>query len=115
MNNQKNKYKYILPIISAVILILTTSSLMIKRTLPKNKKVVFFDDFSGTKLDRSKWNAEVTGMHFNNELQAYVDSEKTIYIVHGAAAQGAKNGALVLQPRSSPGFKTKDGQRYDFI
>ena len=72
---------------------------------PKGK-VVFFDDFSGAVLDRSKWNAEVTGMHVNNELQAYVDSNATIYL---------ENNALVLRPQYAQGFATKDGQRFDFI
>ncbi|MBC7417453.1 MAG: glycoside hydrolase family 16 protein [Pedobacter sp.] len=79
------------------------------------EKVIFFDDFSGKQLDRKKWNVEVTGMHFNNELQAYVDSATTIFIAHGEAAEGAANGALVLQPHISEGYKTKDGQRFDFI
>lgn len=78
-------------------------------------KVVFFDDFSGKQLDRTKWNVVTTGMHVNNELQAYVDTNATIYTVTGAAAEGAKNGALVLRPQSMPGFKTKDGQNFDFI
>jgi beta-glucanase (GH16 family) len=70
------------------------------------EKIVFFDDFSGNKLDRSKWNTEVTGMHVNNELQAYVDSNATIYL---------ENSALVLRPLYSSGFVTKDGQKFDFI
>ncbi|HEX9514180.1 MAG TPA: glycoside hydrolase family 16 protein [Puia sp.] len=72
---------------------------------PKGK-VVFFDDFSGPSLDRSKWNAEVTGMHVNHELQAYVDSNATIYL---------ENNALVLHPRYAKGYVTKDGQHFDFI
>lgn len=77
--------------------------------------VVFFDDFSGNELDRTKWNVRVTGNTVNNEQQAYVDSSKTIYIVHGSEAAGAKNGALVLQPHYSPGFTTKEGKKFDFI
>lgn len=73
---------------------------------PGGGKVVFFDDFSGGALDRTKWNVEVTGMHVNNELQAYVDSTSTIYL---------ENNALVLQPRYAAGFVTKDGQKFDFI
>jgi beta-glucanase (GH16 family) len=84
-------------------------------TVKTGNKVIFFDDFSGNKLDRNKWNVEVTGMHVNNELQAYVDTTSTICIVRGVAAEGAKNGALVLRPQSLPGFKTKDGQNFDFI
>jgi beta-glucanase (GH16 family) len=78
-------------------------------------KTIFFDDFSKSKLDTSKWNAEITGMHFNNELQAYVDSANTISFVNGAAAEGAENGALVIQPKFTPGFVTRDGQKFDFI
>jgi beta-glucanase (GH16 family) len=84
--------------------------------IPKpTAKVVFFDDFNGKVLDKGKWNAEVTGTHVNNELQAYVDSAATIFIVHGKDAGGAANGALVLRPKIAKGFKTKDGQNFDFI
>jgi len=69
-------------------------------------KVVFFDDFSGRQLDRKKWNAEITGMHVNDELQAYIDSPATIYL---------QNNALVLQPHYSPGYTTADGQHFDFV
>jgi beta-glucanase (GH16 family) len=72
---------------------------------PKGK-VIFFDDFTGGRLDRSKWNAETTGMHVNGELQAYVDSNATIYL---------ENNQLVLRPLFASGFKTKDGQQFDFI
>jgi len=80
-----------------------------------NEQVVFFDDFSSPSLDRNKWNAEITGMHVNNELQAYVDSSATISFVKGEAAEGATNGALLLKPVFSPGFRTTDGQQFDFI
>lgn len=80
-----------------------------------SEQVVFFDDFSAASLDRNKWNAEITGMHVNNELQAYVDSSATITFVKGDAAEGAENGALLLKPVYSPGFRTTDGQQFDFI
>ncbi|MEO5564578.1 MAG: glycoside hydrolase family 16 protein [Chitinophagaceae bacterium] len=80
-----------------------------------NADVTFFDDFSNSILDRSKWNVRVTGGTVNNEQQAYVDSSLTISIVHGVEAEGAENGALVLQPRFSPGFTTKEGKQFDFI
>ncbi|MBS1606105.1 MAG: glycoside hydrolase family 16 protein [Bacteroidetes bacterium] len=70
------------------------------------KRVVFFDDFSGKALDRSKWNVEVSGIHVNDELQGYVDSSATIYL---------ENNALVLRPLYSPGFVSKDGQHFDFV
>ena len=78
-------------------------------------EVVFFDDFTGTSLDRTKWNVVVTGGVVNNEQQAYVDSVATIHLVKGAAAEGARNGALVLHPQFSSGFVTKDGKKFDFI
>ncbi len=78
-----------------------------------NAKTILFEDFSGPGLDSSRWNVEVTGMHFNNELQAYVDSANTISFA--ANAEGAQNGALVIQPKYTPGFVTRDGQQFDFI
>jgi beta-glucanase (GH16 family) len=80
-----------------------------------NKEIIFFDDFSGDSLDRTKWNVRVTGGTVNNEQQAYVDSSLTISIVHGAQAEGAQNGALLLQPHFSPGWTTKEGKKFDFI
>lgn len=76
---------------------------------------IFFDDFSAGALDTTKWNTEVTGMHVNNELQAYVDSGAVIKFVSGAEAEGAVNGALVLQPHYAPGYTTKDGQKFGFV
>jgi beta-glucanase (GH16 family) len=79
-------------------------------------ETVFFDDFSGNKLDTSKWNVIVTRNNVvNNELQAYVDSSSTIYFVKGNEAEGATNGALALQPRWAPGYTTKEGRKFDFI
>lgn len=72
----------------------------------RTAKVIFFDDFNTGHLDRAKWNVELTGNHYNDELQAYVDSAKTLY---------EENGNLVIQPEYAPGFVTKDGQKFDFI
>ena len=69
-------------------------------------KVIFFDNFNTKHLDTAKWNIEITGFHVNNELQAYVDSSKTLYI---------EKNKLILQPLYAPGFVTKDGQHFDFI
>ena len=79
-----------------------------------NEKVIFFDDFSGTSLDRSKWNVFLTGYVFNNEQQAYIDSSSTLSIVHGSESEGASNGALRFRPQFTPGFKTADGTKFDF-
>jgi beta-glucanase (GH16 family) len=75
---------------------------------------IFFDDFNGRALNRSRWNVEVTGQTVNNEQQAYVDSAATIYFIKGNS-EGATNGALVLQAIYKPGFTTKQNKRYDFI
>lgn len=81
------------------------TSMVVAQPLQKGK-VIFFDDFKSSKLDTNKWNVVVTGFHVNNELQAYVDSNATLYV---------KNNQLVLQPLYSPGFVTHDGQHFDFI
>ncbi len=81
---------------------------------PVSPRVVFFDDFDGAELNRTSWNAIVTGRTVNNEQQAYVDSSETIELVTGAAAQGADRGALVLRARSKPGFTTPEGRAFDF-
>ena len=87
-------------------------------------KTIFFDDFSGKSLDRSHWNVRITGstmMVVNNEQQAYVDSGATIYIAHGAEAEGAENGALVIEPGFAKGYLTPGkgqaggGRTFDFI
>ncbi len=72
----------------------------------KKQQLLFFDDFSGNTLDRKKWNVEITGLHVNDELQAYVDSASTFYI---------ENKCLVIAPKFNPGFVTMDGQHFDFI
>jgi beta-glucanase (GH16 family) len=82
-----------------------------KKTQPK---VLFFDDFSGQSLDRTKWNVVITGFNVNDEQQAYVDSSKVIYTIKGES-EGAKNGALVIEPVYSPGFVTFDGKKFDFL
>ncbi|TWJ04463.1 glycosyl hydrolase family 16 [Mucilaginibacter frigoritolerans] len=76
---------------------------------------VFFEDFNEQTLDRSKWNVEITGHTVNNEQQAYVDSGATLYLVKGAAAEGATNGALVIQPLYKQGYISKQNNKYDFV
>lgn len=85
-----------------------------KKISSSPETVLFFDDFSAGKLDRQKWNVEVTGMHVNDELQAYVDMPETISFLTGAE-EGASNGALVLKPKFMPGYNTTDGQKFDFV
>jgi len=70
------------------------------------ERTVFFDDFSGSELDRSKWNVVVTGRTVNDEQQAYVDSPDVLAV---------RDGTLVIQPRYRPGFTTPQGRTFDFI
>jgi beta-glucanase (GH16 family) len=77
--------------------------------------ILFFDDFAGPELDRTKWNVIITGRTVNNEQQAYVDSKETMYVVRDAAAAGAANGALVIHPRFSSQFRTPEGRAFDFV
>lgn len=97
--------------------LLIAASLLIAKTNAQQHKAdtVFFEDFNEPSLDRSMWNVEVTGNTVNDEQQAYVDSVSTIYMVKGAAAEGAENGALVLKALYKPGFTSKERKKYDFI
>jgi len=76
---------------------------------------VFFEDFNEKTLDRSKWNVEVTGNTYNNEQQAYVDADSTLYLAPGNSIEGAKNGALVIKAIFKPGYTSKENRKYDFI
>lgn len=75
------------------------------------KDTLFFDDFSGSELDRTKWNVIVTGFTVNNEQQAYVDAPENIYIEKNVA--GVED-VLVLKAHYSPGFTTPEGKIFDF-
>src|SRR5215471_7927726 len=78
------------------------------------EKTIFFEDFSGPSIDRSKWNVIVTGRTVNNEQQAYVDSPENISLARGAESEGAANGALVIRPVFHEGFETPEKRRFDF-
>lgn len=82
--------------------------------VPPKAAVLFFDDFSGTHLDRTSWNVVVTGRTVNDEQQAYVDSPDVLYLAHGAETDGAAGGALVIRPRFRRGFRTPEGRTFDF-
>jgi beta-glucanase (GH16 family) len=73
------------------------------------ERTLFSDEFSGTALDRSKWNVIVTGAGsrtVNNEQQAYVDSPEVLEVA---------GGTLTIHPRYRPGFTSPDGKTYDFV
>jgi beta-glucanase (GH16 family) len=87
----------------AVLLVVSLGS---SATVAERGPTVFVDEFSGPELDRTRWNVIVTGRTVNNEQQAYIDSKDVLYI---------RDGALVIHPRSRPGFKTSDGRSFDFV
>lgn len=82
---------------------------------PAKTDTLFFEDFNGKTLDRSRWNVEVTGNTVNNEQQAYVDAASTIYLVHNKEAESAVKGALVIKPLYQPGYTSKEQKHYDFL
>jgi beta-glucanase (GH16 family) len=103
-----------------LVLLLTACTLVHaqkKESANKNQSpsVIFFEDFSGTTLDRSKWNVIGPDFHVNNEQQAYVDSDKVLYLAKGKEVDGAENGALVIKPMYSPGFVNPNGTKFDFL
>ena len=93
----------------------TLAATRLQEPTPPQSAGVFFDDFSGGDLDRSKWNVIVTGRTVNNEQQAYVDSSDTLTVGTGPETAGAQNGALIVRARRRPGFKTPEGRAFDFI
>ncbi|HEU4937835.1 MAG TPA: glycoside hydrolase family 16 protein [Vicinamibacterales bacterium] len=100
---------------STVICAAALASLLRAQTPTPNPQRLFFDDFSGRQLDRSKWNVIVTGRTVNNEQQAYVDSSETITVGNPPEANGAENGALIIRARHRPAFKTPEGRAFDFV
>ena len=79
------------------------------------RDTVFFDDFAGPSLDRSKWTVIVPDWVVNDELQGYADTSATVRIARDGEAAGAVNGALVIQAHHKPGHTRPDGKKFDFI
>ncbi|MGW2473769.1 discoidin domain-containing protein [Streptomyces sp. NPDC001665] len=80
--------------------------------LPKNPggayTTTFFDDFTGSGLDRNKWRVVRTGTEMNpvnGESQAYVDSADNIR---------TENGSLVLQSKYCKGCTQTPAGTFDF-
>lgn len=69
-------------------------------------RTLFEDEFSGSALDRGKWNVIVTGRTVNNEQQAYIDSTDVLEI---------RSGTLTIHPHFRAGFKTPEGNAFDFV
>ncbi|WP_181795911.1 discoidin domain-containing protein [Streptomyces sp. WELS2] len=75
---------------------------------PSGYHTAFFDDFTGTALDRSKWRVVRTGTEMgpvNGEAQAYVDSPDNISV---------GDGSLLLKARYCKGCTRAGGGTYDF-
>ncbi|HEY2349520.1 MAG TPA: glycoside hydrolase family 16 protein [Puia sp.] len=102
-------------IVAAFILAAANAQSKIAGSDGKVRDTLFFDDFNGKILDRSKWNVEITGQTNNDEQQAYVDSDKSIFLVKGKYAEGARDGALVLKPLYDAGFTSRENKKYDFL
>ena len=95
-------------------LVFTSNTLAAQGFQFKSSDTLFFDDFSGSSLDREKWNVRGTDLWVNNEQQIYVDSTVTVFTVKGAQARGAEN-ALILKAHYSPDYITYKGKNFDFI
>ena len=103
------------PMRMAVLLLLALAPLAVRPSIQApTETTLFFDEFSGPTLDRSRWNVVVTGRTVNNEQQAYIDSPDVFTFLSGDA-EGATNGALVIRPRYREGFTTPQGRRFDFV
>ena len=94
---------------------ISSGGMLYGQEMPEKKlDTLFFDDFSGSKLDREKWNVMGTDFWVNNEQQIYVDTSATVFTVKGADAAGAEN-ALVLKALYSPKYIKYRGKDFDFI
>jgi len=85
--------------------LLASLALVSPRQAPQHK-TLFAEEFSGTTLDRSKWNVIVTGRTVNNEQQAYIDSTDVLSV---------GGGTLTIRPHFRAGFRTPEGKRFDFV
>jgi len=72
-------------------------------------RTLFEDEFTGTSLDRAKWNVIVTGSGrrtVNDEQQAYIDSSDVLSV---------GGGVLTIRPHLRRGFTTPEGKTFDFV
>jgi beta-glucanase (GH16 family) len=98
--------RVIMPPRLAPVLLSSLVVLVLSAHAPEPGGTLFFDDFSGSALDRSHWNVIVTGRTVNNEQQAYVDSPEVLQVAHGW---------LAIRPRVRKGFRTPEGRAFDFM
>lgn len=83
-----------------------------RNTEPNDANIIFHEDFNSIDIDRNKWNFRITGKIKNNEQQAYINSKETVYTVLQDGAPD--NNILVIHPRYQPGYKTSEGNIFDF-
>src|SRR5215471_16533792 len=72
-------------------------------------RTLFEDEFTGTSLDRAKWNVIVTGSGrrtVNDEEQAYSDSSDVLSV---------GGGVLTIRPHLRRCFTTPEGKTFDFV
>ena len=89
--------------------IVIASVLLVAPARQVSEETLFADEFTGTSLDRTKWNVIVTGSGWrtvNNEQQAYIDSTDVLSV---------GDGVLTIRPHVRRGFTTPDGKTFDFI
>ncbi|MES2427746.1 MAG: glycoside hydrolase family 16 protein [Bacteroidota bacterium] len=67
---------------------------------------LFFENFNGSSLNRTKWNVEINNHTDNNEQEAYVDSVGVLSV---------KNGLLTIIPLYKPGYNMNRQKTNDFI
>ena len=79
----------------------------------ETRETLFFDDFTSAELDRSSWNVRTTTTPFNQEEQAYIDSEDTLSMIHDGL-DGDAEGALAIRGLYRPGTRC-GGATYDFV
>jgi beta-glucanase (GH16 family) len=110
MNIKKLTQQFLL-----VLVISTGGGVLAQEMLVKSQKdTLFFEDFSGSSLDREKWNVQGPDFWVNNEQQIYIDSSATIFTVKGDRAQGVDD-ALILKAVYSPNYINYRGNNFDFI
>ncbi len=102
----KNFFK--IALLGVVALTASTASAQVQRD------TLFFDDFSGSQLDRTKWNVQGPDFWVNNEQQIYVDTSATVFTVKGEDAGGVDD-ALVLKALYTPDFLNYRDHDFDFI
>jgi beta-glucanase (GH16 family) len=89
---------------SASIIIFTC--LALSASAQQKTDTLFFENFNGTSVNKTKWNAEVTGRTVNNEQQAYIDSSNVLNVA---------NSLLTIKPVYHPGYTSTLQKQYDFL